>query len=426
MNTAPRIAVVDDELIVAKDLESTLRSFGYEVPGTAPTGQEAITLAATHKPDLMLMDIRLRGELDGIEAARHIQQQLDVPIVYVTAYADEATLARARETYPYGYLVKPVQDHALRSTVTTALHRHRAERQTRLSVKRQRALLDSLDHLLWTAREDGRAEYFNQRWFDLTGLTHTASRGFGWVTALHPADMHECLTRWTAAVTKAEGFEFLCSVMVAASKSYRRHLLRVVPLPDAPGGARWLATLTDIHDYELRAEVSHFAEEGVLTTPTTSAKAAAPKADALSAPATSEDRSVPATTAATAHEPNPRPEDEPGRLQLPETFRDRFCVAGRCPPGAFTDQIFLRTLYLHALPVALLLWPWRRQVFALDFKLLDHAAGTEWCGSARNQLDRLRTPEWVGGLGRRLLRLRISTRRLEMLMRKTMRHPLET
>lgn len=423
MNTAPRIAVVDDEMIVAKDLESTLRSFGYEVPGTAPTGQEAITLAATHKPDLMLMDIRLRGELDGIETARHIQQQLDVPIVYVTAYADEATLARARETCPYGYLVKPVQDTALRSAVSTALHRHRAERQARLSFKRQRALLDSLGHLLWTAREDGRADFFNQRWFDLTGLTHAASQGFGWITALHPTDMHECLSRWKAAITRAEGFELLCSVMVAASKRYRRHLLRVVLLPEAPGGTKWLATLTDVHDFELRAEVSRFAESGTLTAPTASAGTGIKLSNHEARPTAVARQTTCPAPAGQPRSDQPQPASSSAsnaRPTQPQTFRDGFCAASHCQPAEFCDRVFLFSLYLHALPVAVLLWPWRTRVFAKDFALIEHAATAEWHDNIQRRLDRFRTPGWLGGLGRRVLRCRISTRRLGALMRKVL------
>lgn len=427
MNTAPRIAVVDDEMIVAKDLEATLRSFGYDVPGLAPSGHEAITLATTLKPDLMLMDIRLRGELDGIETARHIQQQLDVPIVYVTAYADETTLERARDTCPYGYLVKPVQDNALRTAVSTALHRHRAERQARLSFKRQRALLDSLGHLLWTAREDGRADFFNQRWFDLTGLTHAASRGFGWVTALHPADMHECLSRWKAAVTKAEGFELLCSVMVAASKRYRRHLLRVVLLPDAPGGTKWLATLTDVHDFELRPEVSRFAEAGTLTVPTASAGTSVKPSNRKVGPA--DIAPEPTHQFPTAGQPRPDQPAVPGAMNaqptVPKTFRDGFCAASHCPTAEFSDRVFLFSLYFHALPVAVLLWPWRRRVFAKDFALIEHAATAEWHGNEQWQLDRFRTPMWFGGLGRRVLRCRISTRRLGALMGKVLGGPVK-
>lgn len=424
MKTAPRIAVVDDEMIVAKDIESSLRRLGYDVPGTAPSGEEAITLANLCKPDLVLMDIRLRGQLDGIEAARQIQHQLDVPIVYVTAYTDEATLSRARETHPYGYLVKPVQENALRSTVSIALNRHRAERQARMSLKRQRALFDALGHLLWTAREDGRAEYFNQRWYDCTGLTESASRGFGWVTALHPADMRECLSLWKEAVRRKEGFELVCSVMGAESKHYRRHLMRVVLLPDAPGGSQWLATLTDIHDYELRPEVSRLAATGMPAAPTSIARPTAVESSRPAKPEPTGERSpqaVPATTMEQSAEASVNaPATEAARRNGGETFRDRFCAASRCAPPEFADRVFLLSLYFHALPLAVLLWPWRSRLFEADFKLIEEAAYAQCCEDVQWHLDRLRTPAWVGGLGRRLLRCRISTRRLGALMGKMM------
>ncbi len=423
MKTAPRIAVVDDEMIVAKDLESILRRLGYEVSGTAPSGQEAIALASALKPDLVLMDIRLRGELDGIEAARQIQHQLDVPIVYVTAYADEATLERARETHPYGYLVKPVQENALRSTVSTALNRHRAERQTRMSLKRQRALFDALGHLVWTAREDGRAEFFNQRWFDCTGLTHSASRGYGWVTAIQPTDMHRCLSRWKEAVLRKEGFELVCSVKDVQSKRYRRHLMRVGLLSDAPGGPQWLATLTDIHDYELRPDASSFAEAGTLSTPITGAGTTALKPGRETTPAATAPPPVPAPAeparpmeAASSPSQTATPLAQPGA----ETFRDRFCKASKCTPAQFADRVLLLTLYFHALPLAVLLWPWRTRLFKQDFALIEHVATAQWSGDMQWQLDRLRTPAWLGGPVRRFLRCRISTERLGILMGKLM------
>jgi CheY-like chemotaxis protein len=390
MKPAPRIAVVDDELIVAKDLEATLRGFGYEVPGTAPSAREAIALAGAAKPDLMLMDIRLSGEMDGIEAARHIQRQHDVPIVFVTAYADDATLARAREAYPYGYLVKPVQDNALRSTVATALHRHRAERQARQTLDRQRTLCDALGHLLWTAQADGRAETFNQRWFDYTGLSAAASRGFGWVTALHPADMRRCLNQWREAVARKAGFETVCTVMRAGNAGGRRHLLRVVALPDAPGEPQWLATLTDIHDYEKRPEASRLAAAG------------APMAPVLPDTRNAGEPAVAPPTEATG------------------SFRDRFCAAHNCAPEAFADRVLLLSLYFHALPLAVLLWPFRRRLFAVDFDLIEQAGCARWGGDIPWQLGRMCPPEWTAGPWRRWLRLRVSVRRLAELVTRSM------
>ncbi len=412
MKTAPRIAVVDDESIVAMDMKSTLCKLGYEVSGTAPSGQEAVTMTTKLKPDLVLMDIRLNGELDGIEAARQIQSQCDVPVVYVTAYADEATLARARETYPYGYLVKPVQEAALSSTITTALCRYRAEQQAKLAFNRQRALLDTMGHLLWTAREDGRAEYFNRRWLDYTGLTEGASRGFGWITALHPADMRRCLSLWKEAVTKKKGLELVCSVMGNSGKHCRRHLLQIAPLADAPGGFQWLATLTDVHDLELRSETTRFAGTATHVAPTTIARAVTSDSDQQSGPAEPEPErsSQPTEEAADAAKP-----------QAPKNFRDWFCAVTRCTPAQFADRVFLITLYVHALPLAVVFWPWRNRLFAADFALIEQAAWTRLDEDTQCRINGLRTPEWLGGLDRRLLRCRISTRSLVALMGRTMK-----
>jgi CheY-like chemotaxis protein len=122
-----RILIVEDEGIVATDLESTLQKLGYDVVGIAATGQEAITLAENSAPDLVLMDIRLKGNIDGIEAAEQITASLNVPITFLTAYADEATVERAKTTMPYGYILKPFQEGDIRSAAEVALYKHKME-----------------------------------------------------------------------------------------------------------------------------------------------------------------------------------------------------------------------------------------------------------------------------------------------------------
>lgn len=125
------ILIVEDENIVALDVKNRLKKLGYQVAGRAATGQEAIDLAAESRPGLILMDIRLKGDMDGITAAEEIRARFDVPIVYLTAYSDEATLQRAKITEPYGYLLKPFEDRDLHTTIAMALHRHRIERELR-------------------------------------------------------------------------------------------------------------------------------------------------------------------------------------------------------------------------------------------------------------------------------------------------------
>lgn len=136
MATAPalrkaRILVVEDEAIVAEDIASSLERLGYGVTGIAASGEDAIRLAVETVPDLILMDIVLQGEIDGIAAAEAIRERLDVPVLYLTAYADAPTVERAKETVPYGYLLKPWQERYLSPALSIALHKHAVERKQR-------------------------------------------------------------------------------------------------------------------------------------------------------------------------------------------------------------------------------------------------------------------------------------------------------
>ena len=149
---AASILVVEDERIVALDLEDRLAQLGYTVVANVGSGQRAVEAALARRPDLVLMDIKLAGEMDGIEAARRIRERLDVPIVYMTAFGDEATLARAQITEPYGYIVKPFHERELRVTIEVALFRHRAakrlvesEEALRLMAAAGESLAGSLD-----------------------------------------------------------------------------------------------------------------------------------------------------------------------------------------------------------------------------------------------------------------------------------------
>jgi CheY-like chemotaxis protein len=121
------VMVVEDEGLVALELQECLRQMGYNVPAVAVTGVEAVARAAELRPDLVLMDIRLKGEMDGIEAARQIMDCQSIPVVYLTAHSDDATVRRARETAPFGYVLKPWEEKSLQIAIDMALHKARAE-----------------------------------------------------------------------------------------------------------------------------------------------------------------------------------------------------------------------------------------------------------------------------------------------------------
>lgn len=126
-----RILVVEDEAIVALDLVETLQELGYEVAGIASTAAEAVHQALSTSPDAVLMDIRLRDHSDGIDAACEIQRTASIPVIFLTAFADDFTLERAKSAAPYGYLVKPLVERELHGTLQMALHRREMEREAR-------------------------------------------------------------------------------------------------------------------------------------------------------------------------------------------------------------------------------------------------------------------------------------------------------
>jgi PAS domain S-box-containing protein len=125
---ARRILIVEDQRLIAADLENTLKKLGYVVVGNVASGEDAIGKSEEVRPELVLMDVRLGGEMDGIGAAEVIRDRFDLPVVYLTAYADEETILRAKKTTPFGYLVKPFNERELRATIEIAFYTHQMER----------------------------------------------------------------------------------------------------------------------------------------------------------------------------------------------------------------------------------------------------------------------------------------------------------
>lgn len=123
------VFIVEDERIVAEDIRMTLESFGYAVVGIAASRDQALAEIRRTSPDLVLMDIVLKGPGDGVETARLVREQFDIPVVFLTAHADRATLHRAKVTEPFGYILKPFEGHELYSGIEIALYRHQVEKR---------------------------------------------------------------------------------------------------------------------------------------------------------------------------------------------------------------------------------------------------------------------------------------------------------
>jgi signal transduction histidine kinase len=136
----PRLLVVEDELIVARDIEQQLSDLGYQSVGIASTGEQAVALAQQHKPDLVLMDIQLASAMDGVAAAQLIRSQMALPVVFLTAFAADDVLERAKLTEPFGYILKPFSERELRTVLAMALYKHQAEARLRTTTRQLQAL----------------------------------------------------------------------------------------------------------------------------------------------------------------------------------------------------------------------------------------------------------------------------------------------
>jgi len=123
MEPRRRVLLVEDEMIVLEDLRRRLAGMGYEVAATARSGREAVEKASAHRPDVVVMDISLRGEMDGVEAAEKIFESTRIPVVYVTGLGDPETMQRAQLTPRFSFVLKPVDDHELRYVIEMALHK---------------------------------------------------------------------------------------------------------------------------------------------------------------------------------------------------------------------------------------------------------------------------------------------------------------
>jgi len=124
ISTAPRALIIEDEALIAEELRERLLRLGITVIATVSSGEEGIEIATRERPDLVLMDIRLSGAKDGVQAAREIRDQVDVPIVYLTAYSDRRTVERANKTDHDGFILKPFLRRELQSTIEVALQRY--------------------------------------------------------------------------------------------------------------------------------------------------------------------------------------------------------------------------------------------------------------------------------------------------------------
>jgi PAS domain S-box-containing protein len=168
------ILIVEDEVIIAQDLKQKLESLGYQKPRICTSGEEAIEAIKSRVPDLILMDIRLKGTLSGIDTAERIHQTLDIPVIFLTAHADTKTLEQAKQSLPYGYLVKPLEDErSLYASIEIALHKHRIENLLREREAWFASTLQTIEDAVITTDQSGHVTVINPKAQLLTGISNT-------------------------------------------------------------------------------------------------------------------------------------------------------------------------------------------------------------------------------------------------------------
>jgi len=179
------ILIVEDEVIVAADLAGKLTRLGYTVCGSTARGEDALVLAQERRPDLVLMDIRLAGAMDGVETAEHLRRDCDLPVIYLTAHSDRTTLRRAKLTEPFGYILKPFEERELETHIEMALYKHQVECRLRESEQRWATTLASIGDAVIATDTDGKITFMNPVAEQLTGWNHTDAAGQPVKTVFH-------------------------------------------------------------------------------------------------------------------------------------------------------------------------------------------------------------------------------------------------
>jgi PAS domain S-box-containing protein len=282
-----QILVVEDENIVALDLQVRLNGLGYEVTAVAATGEDAISKAGKTQPDLVLMDIKLKGEMDGVTAAEQIQAKYDIPVIYVTAFADEMTLQRAKITEPYGYLLKPFEERELHTTIEMALYKHQMERRLRQSERWLSTTLNSIGDAVIATDIQGLITFMNPVAQTLTGWSEAEALGLD-ATKIFNIISSETRTPIESLVSKAirlgEVVELGNDALLVAKDGAELPVDdTVAPIRDEKG--QITGTVLVFHDISDRkkaeAEIRRRNKELILLNRIISASAAEPNPEAI-------------------------------------------------------------------------------------------------------------------------------------------------
>lgn len=213
-----KILVVEDEMFIAKDIKEKLENLGYQVPAICNCGEDVVQKTREIVPDLILMDVKLEGEMDGIQAAELVKENFHIPVIFLTAFEDDETLKRIKITEPFGYILKPFKQKELRNNIEIALYKHLLERKLKESEEWLAATLRSIADGVITTDIDGRVTFMNRAAESLTGWEKEEAAG---------KDIREVL-RIEDEKTRGLYTEFVDRVLAQGSAQKRLHSLVLV------------------------------------------------------------------------------------------------------------------------------------------------------------------------------------------------------
>ncbi len=275
MQQAARVLIVEDEKIISLDLARTLKNLGFQVVEVVASGDEALDSAARLCPDIILMDIMLAGAMDGIDAATRIKAEQDIPVIFITAYADESTLGRAKQAEPFGYIIKPFKERELYSTINIALYKSRIDKQILRQERLFGAILDSMEEALIATDADGRVQFLNPAAEALTGWSeadanaqpvdqilklediHTGRPAFLPLNAVDVSEAHSALRFEDLVLRNRHGAQLhITGTVTPVQYSYRKPETHLISFKDITEVRRMSATLA--------YQASHDALTGLL------------------------------------------------------------------------------------------------------------------------------------------------------------------
>ena len=204
-----RILIVEDEAVIGLYIHNSLVSLGYDVCGHVSTGEDAIVKANECRPDIILMDIVLQGKMDGIDAATIIREKFDIPVIYMTGNADISTVQRARDSAPYGYVLKPIDILHLFSTIDAVINRRDLEMRLTESEEKYRNLVEEIHDVIYSLDENGIITFISSRVRTETGFSENDIIGHSFIELVHPDDRQRVMNIFSKRHEGvAESFEF--------------------------------------------------------------------------------------------------------------------------------------------------------------------------------------------------------------------------